>query len=333
MRREIDAGDLIEVARQLKSRAPGGAAEIQRLPRRSVAHRFNRQARQRLREVRHVEILVPVVELGVLGDQPIRLVVGGLLRGRRFRDDIAESGMLEEVATEGVARFDQRFVAARNPRPALDQIVPIVEGRHREIVVDRMRLESLKRIRWRLGPLPDVADHIEERPLRKLGHRTRGRVSGQPEVRGYGLRVGEAVDAGKLAHRLPLILGRQTHRLAAAARFPLTERLGLVVIRFHRPVPQHRHFFEHQAQAPLRAVPDPEGGMFGLRELLPRSALFQPQRLVGITTGFDECEELAIGHQIPARLKRRNRRLVETEFVVPAINLRVAALTAQAQDH
>ena len=40
-----------------------------------------------------------------------------------------------------------------------------------EVVVDRVRLEAFERIGRRLGPLPDVADHVKERAVREGGDR------------------------------------------------------------------------------------------------------------------------------------------------------------------
>ena len=135
-RGEVDARDLGAEARPARSwrvrwrspdRGPG-----ERRGRLSVRGRC-RPAR---REVRHAEILLAIVEFAVLGDQRV-----GLVHRPRGSSppacglDVAEAGVLEEMAPEGVARVAGGLVAGRDPRAALDQVVPGVEGRRREIVV------------------------------------------------------------------------------------------------------------------------------------------------------------------------------------------------------
>ena len=49
--------------------------------------------------------------------------------------------------------------------------VLVVEGGHGEVVVDRVRLETFEGIDGRLGPLPDIADHVIEIAMGKTVHR------------------------------------------------------------------------------------------------------------------------------------------------------------------
>ena len=76
--------------------------------------------------------------------------------------DVAESGVLEEMAAEGVARVARGLVAGGDPRAALDQVVPGVEGGGGEIVVEGMDPEPGKPGDGGFGPLPDVAHHVAE---------------------------------------------------------------------------------------------------------------------------------------------------------------------------
>ena len=71
------------------------------------------------------------------------------------------------MSSEGVARGMARLVAAGNPGPSLDEIVPFIEGRGAEIIVQGMDLESVEGINRRFGPLPDIAHHIEQGAMRE----------------------------------------------------------------------------------------------------------------------------------------------------------------------
>ena len=314
---EIDTGDLPEMPRQLEARPPGGATEIERPGGRFVAHRGDGQLRQRTREIRYVEIFVAIVEFGVFRNHPFGFVVRGRNGHRRGGNNVAEPGMLEEVATEGIARLGQGLVAAGNPRTALDQVVTIIEGRRREVVVDRVNLEAVERIGRRFSPLPDIANHVKQRTLSKLGDRARRGVMIELEIGPPGRKM---ACAGKRAQRLPFIFRRQANRLSADPRLPLAERLGLVIIGFHRPVPRHRHLFQHQAQTPLRAIPHPESRMLRLGKCLPAGAFFLPQRIVLIAAGLDEVQKLPVGDEIAASLESSNAGCMDTELVVPAVD-------------
>ena len=70
--------------------------------------------------------------------------------------------MLKEMPPERVAGIPGCFVAGRNPRSALDQVVLRVKRRSREIVVAGMNLKTVKAGDRGLGPLPYVPDDVEE---------------------------------------------------------------------------------------------------------------------------------------------------------------------------
>ena len=71
--------------------------------------------------------------------------------------------------------------------------------------------------------------------------------------------------------------------------------------------------------------------MFGVGKLLPGGAFFLPQGIVGIAAGLDEGEEFPVGNEVAAGLEGGGRRFVGAEFVVPAVDLRGAALAAEAK--
>ena len=327
-RREVDADHALEGARQLEARPPGGAAQIERAAEAAVAEATlgaDRDVGERLREVGHAEGLVAVVELGVLRQQRVGLVGRGRVEHRRLADDVAESRVLEEVAAEGVARGVARLVAGGDPASALDDGVAVIEGWRGEVVVDRMHLEAVEGIGRRLAPLPDVADHVEEIAMREARHRAaRGPVV---EVQvGLGRCVVRHVgEAHVVVDAVPLVLGRQAHRLPGLARLPATEGACLQAIDLGGPVPAHRHFLGQQAQFPAAGIRHPEGGMFGAGEALPAQALLVPHAVVGVAAGLDEAEVFAVRHQITRRLESRHLGAVRAVFVVPAVDRLVEA--------
>ena len=74
--RKIDARDLIEMARQFETGAPGSAAQVQRLVGRFFAHRPDGELCQCTGKIGHAEILIPVVEFGIFGKQLVGFVAG-----------------------------------------------------------------------------------------------------------------------------------------------------------------------------------------------------------------------------------------------------------------
>src|ERR1035437_2347003 len=153
------------MAGQFKAGTSGSTTKIQSLSGRFVAHRLNGQLRQSTWEIRHVEIFVAVVKFSVFRNQPIRFVVGRLRSSGSIGNHVAKSGMLEEMATEGVTRNGQGFIAASNPGAAFDQVVTPVEGGRGEIIIDRLDFETFERIYRCFGPLPNVANHVEKRSV------------------------------------------------------------------------------------------------------------------------------------------------------------------------
>ena len=98
----------------------------------------------------------------VLGYGAVGLVHGFLDFHRLVRFHITETGMLEKMAPEGIARIPCSFVARRNPRAPFYEVVTGIERRRGEIVIIRMHFKALKPGYGRFGPLPDVADNVIE---------------------------------------------------------------------------------------------------------------------------------------------------------------------------
>ena len=78
------------------------------------------------------------------------------------------------MAAECIAGAGDCFVARRDPRATLDEVVPAVERWHRKVVVERMHLEALKGHDRRASPLPDVANDVAEVALWEGIDRTTG---------------------------------------------------------------------------------------------------------------------------------------------------------------
>lgn len=66
------------------------------------------------------------------------------------------------MSTESVSRVVKCLVASTDETASLYQVVPLVEGRSGEVLIDRMDLEPLEGVYWGNGVLPDIADHIIE---------------------------------------------------------------------------------------------------------------------------------------------------------------------------
>jgi len=69
------------------------------------------------------------MEFRVLGEEGVGLVEGGRLGDRCGAYDVAEAGVLEKVASKGVARDMACLVASGDPGAALDQVMAIIKGR------------------------------------------------------------------------------------------------------------------------------------------------------------------------------------------------------------
>lgn len=89
------------MARQLEAGPSHRTPQIQCLaPLRTIA---NRQGRQRSRKALHPQLGITIMEVQILAYQWIALIGVGALRLHMLRCHIAETGMLEEVTTEGIA--------------------------------------------------------------------------------------------------------------------------------------------------------------------------------------------------------------------------------------
>ena len=122
---------------------------------------------------------------------------------------------------------------------------------------------------------------------------------------------------------VPLILGWQAHWLASLLSFPTAKSPRLVVVRFHRPVPGHGHFFGKQSKFPrfLRiGITHPESGVRGLGKLVPTRAFFIPIACIGVTTSIHKFQKLTVADQILSSLKRWHIGLVTAILIVPAVN-------------
>ena len=97
--------------------------------------------------------------IAILGRQGVGLVLVVVDHYRSAALHVAETGMLEEMAPEGVARIAGGLVAGGDPGAPLDQVVPGVEGGGGEIVVPGVDLETVEGVDGGFGPLPDIAEH------------------------------------------------------------------------------------------------------------------------------------------------------------------------------
>ncbi len=118
---------------------------------------------------------------------------------------------------------------------------------------------------------------------------------------------------------IPFVLGGQAHRLPGAGFFPVTERLGFVVVDFHRPIPWHGNLFGHQPQPPCASLPNPECGMCRMHIVFPGLPFFFPTGILGITRRLEKLQKFAIADQKTAAWNAGTSRDMDAEFVVPAI--------------
>ena len=322
---EIKAGHLLEMARQFEGGAPRGAAKIERPPRGAPGHRGDAVFGEGFREIAHAEVLVAVVEFGVFGKQAVRFVMRDGRRHRRLADDIAEPGMLEEMPAEGIARGVARLVTAGNPGTALDQVVAIIVGRRGEIVVDRMHGKTGEGVNRRFRPLPDIADHVEQRAMRKRIDRAGRSPVIEVDIDGCNGLFRQLRHAGQRQQAEPFVFSGQTVGQPGLARLPAAERPRFEAIGFDRPVPGHVDHLGHQTQAPVFAVL-PESRMRSASKGFPGPPLVVPEAVVGIATRIDEIEKLAVRYQMAPRLKRRQRRRMIAVFVVPTVERVVESL-------
>lgn len=76
--------------------------------------------------------------------------------------DVPEPSELVEMSTESVSRVVKCLVASTDETASLYEVVPLVEGRSGEVLIDRMDLEPLEGVYWGNGVLPDIPNHIIE---------------------------------------------------------------------------------------------------------------------------------------------------------------------------
>ena len=325
-RGEIDAGHRIKMTRQFEAGTAGGTTQIQR-PLAAAPFKPGQQFfHQRLGKVGHTKIAVAIVKLGILAQQLIGLIMGRWHLMLRLAGDVTETGMLEEMTPESIARRQLRLIATGRPGAALDQVVLTVKGGQGEVVIERMHLETIEGINGRFRPLPDIAHHIVKITLSKTIHGAGGGKVIQMQVgRPAAIRV-VGWQSRLLLQQVPFIFARQTDGQPRLARLPVTKGLGFEIVHLHRPVPRHGHFFAHQTQVPTRRLLAPELGRTTLAETAPLPALITPVVTIAIAACLDKFQILAIADQILGGLESRHLCLMAAVFIIPAIEGRVALL-------
>lgn len=68
--------------------------------------------------------------------------------------------MLIKMSPESVSRMIQSFISRTDKTPALDQIMSVIKGRCRKVLINGMDLKTFEGINWRGGMLPNIADNI-----------------------------------------------------------------------------------------------------------------------------------------------------------------------------
>ena len=243
--------------------------------------------------------------------------------------------MRAEVET----RPDAGLVTGRDPGAAEHHLVLTVIAGRAEIVVIGMNPSAGQRIEMILQPLPDVAKHVVETGLggRAGLHRTGGPVRQMqipavlaPQGNAIALhhRIGDNAQAARpalliAAQRLMLGFAGQAigHTFLSAA--PGAIGPGLVIVDLDRPIPGHIDDFEQGAQLEAvqagRTIRHPEGRPLDIAKAAPFPAGLRPAGALTVTASDHEGVKFAIADQIAAGLKRLQRRLALTVFVIPTV--------------
>lgn len=95
------------------------------------------------------------------------LIADGLLRMQiNFHLDISlnvsKTRKLLEMSSESIASMVKSFISSTNETASLDDVVPLIESRSGEVFVNWMDFETMERIDWCDGMLPDVSNYIIE---------------------------------------------------------------------------------------------------------------------------------------------------------------------------
>ena len=93
------------------------------------------------------------------------------------RLDHPEACMLEEMSPESIPRLGDGEIACRDPGPSFNDVMLIIEGWQRKIIIDRMSFEACERIERCAGPLPNISLRIENAFDLILVYRTRGSMN------------------------------------------------------------------------------------------------------------------------------------------------------------
>lgn len=124
---------------------------------------------------KHVRILIEVMMPQVHFDIAVRN------HGRRvnvnlhlnIRLDVSKACKLIEMPSESIPGMIESLIASRNETSSLYKIMPLVEGRSREVLVNRVNFKFLKGINGCDGVLPNVANNVVKIPSFEHIHRIR----------------------------------------------------------------------------------------------------------------------------------------------------------------
>lgn len=133
----------------------------------------------------------------------------------------------------------QGLVSSAEEAAALYQVMPLVECRGCEIIVDRVDAEVAKGVDGRYGVLPDVTNDVENAlDVEEVNWRGRHPVL-EVDVADRFVIPGEYVLLKQRPDAVVLILGRQSDIPLLLLRLPTTEGSRLQVVDLHWPVPGH----------------------------------------------------------------------------------------------
>mmetsp|Transcript_28183 Transcript_28183/g.70808 ORF Transcript_28183/g.70808 Transcript_28183/m.70808 type:complete len:386 (-) Transcript_28183:970-2127(-) len=265
-----------------------------------------------------------------------------------------EAGVLEEVRPEVVAAENRGAVVTTTYEAAPhNHVVPSIEARGGEVIIDIMHLEAIEGVKVVLGPFPSIA-HGVVMSRRRWGHGVHRtlRGVGQVGVRrtwpqcGKGLAASPegAVPHGLLASlrhvgagvpdEVVLRLGDDAVRRGALQvvllRLPSAVGPCLMVVDIHWPIPLHVLLFEDSAQSELhralRAIGHPEEGPLHVPEAAPSPAILRPIALRPVAAGRNKLPKLAIGDEVLAGFEVWHLDSTMTVLIVPSVGRVVARL-------
>jgi len=191
-----------------------------------------------------------------------------------------------------------------------------------------MHLEPVVGVDRRFGPLPDVADHVEQSVALEAIHRTGRSPVLEVDVAG-GLAPVRLIGVDALRHQAPFVLGGQPDALARSRAEPVAERLGLEVVDVDGPVPRHVHLFEHRAIAVASIAGwEPEQRVARFLVAPPTPPFVGPPSFVLVAAVFDEGEVFVVRNQVSTGLEAAHVCPMAPVLDVPPIE-RVLAVLSQ----